>query len=151
MKPATKRLRGRVVELERRADLLDAAAAQHHDLVGHRHRLDLVVRDVDHRRPQALVQRGDLRAHLHAQLGVEVRQRLVEQEDRRLAHDRAADRHALPLAARELRRPALEQRVELQQLRRGLHLGVDLARAACAMFSRPNAMFWYTVMCGYSA
>ena len=36
-----------VVELERRADLLDAAVVHHHDLVGHGHGLDLVVRDVD--------------------------------------------------------------------------------------------------------
>ena len=49
MKPATKRLAGSVVELERRADLLDAPGAQHDDAVGQRHRLDLVVGDVDHR------------------------------------------------------------------------------------------------------
>ena len=61
------------------------------------------------------MQRGDLGAHRHAQFGVEVRQRLVEQEDARLAHDGAADRDALALAAGELRRPALEQRVEPQQ------------------------------------
>ena len=36
-----------VVELERRADLLDVAAVEHHDLVGHGHRLDLVVGHVD--------------------------------------------------------------------------------------------------------
>jgi hypothetical protein len=45
----------------------------------------------------------DLGAHLHAQLGVEVRERLVEQEHLRLAHDRAAHRDALALAAGELR------------------------------------------------
>ena len=46
-----------VVELERRADLLDAPAAQHDDPVGHGHRLDLVVGDVDHGRAQPVVQR----------------------------------------------------------------------------------------------
>ena len=88
------------------------------------------MRDVDHRRLQALVQRGDLGAHLYPQLGVEIRQRLVEEEDGRLAHDRAPDRHALPLPAGELGRPSLEQRVEAEQFRRGLYLGVDL-RARC--------------------
>jgi hypothetical protein len=53
---------------------------------------------------QALVQLLDLGAHLHAQLGVEVGQRLVEQEDLGVAHDGAAHRHALALAARELAR-----------------------------------------------
>ena len=46
--------------------------------MGHRHCLDLIVRDIDHRRPETLVQRGDLRTHLHAELRVEVRQWLVE-------------------------------------------------------------------------
>ena len=97
-----------VVELERRPDLLDAPGVHHHDLVGHRHRLDLVVGDEDRRRLQPLVQLLDLRAHLHAELGVEVGERLVEQEHLRVAHDRAAHRHPLPLPARELPRIALE-------------------------------------------
>ncbi len=116
----------RVVEIERRADLFDPAAAQHDDLVGHGHRLDLVVGDIDHRRLQPFVQRRDLGAHLHAQLGIEVGQRLVEQEDGRFAHDRTADRDPLALAARELARLPVEQGAELQQLRRGLDLGVDV-------------------------
>ena len=44
------------VKLQRAAHLLDVARAQHHDLVGHGHRLDLVVGDVDHRGLQPLVQ-----------------------------------------------------------------------------------------------
>jgi hypothetical protein len=54
------------------------------------------------------VQLRDLGAHLHAQLGVEVRQRLVHQEHLRLAHDRAAHRDALALAAGELRAACVE-------------------------------------------
>ncbi len=49
--------------------------------------------------PRSLCSVDDLHPHLHAQLGVEVGQRLVEQEDLRLAHDRAADGDALALAA----------------------------------------------------
>ena len=75
---------------------------------------------------EPLVQCGDLAAHRHAQLGVEVGQRLVEEEDARLAHDGAADRHALALAAGELRRTAVEQRVEAQKLRRRVDLALDL-------------------------
>ena len=63
------------------------------------------------------MQARDLDPHLHAQLGVEVGERLVEQEDSRLAHHRAADRDALALAARELARLALEQRLDLQHAR----------------------------------
>jgi hypothetical protein len=45
------------------------------------------------------MQRLDLGAHVDAQLGVEVRQRLVEQEDLGLADDGAAHGDALALAA----------------------------------------------------
>jgi zinc and cadmium transporter len=45
-----------VVELQRRADLLDAAVVHHDDAVGHGHGLDLVVRDVDRGGLQPLVQ-----------------------------------------------------------------------------------------------
>ena len=47
------------------------------------------------------MQPRELGAHVDAQLRVEVRERLVHQERRRLAHDRAAHRDALALAARE--------------------------------------------------
>ena len=109
---------GPVVELERRADLLDAAVVHHHDPVGHRHRLDLVVRHVDGRRLEPLVQRLDLGAHRDAELGVEIGQRLVEQEDLGIADDRPAHCDALPLSARELARKALQVWVEVQDLRR---------------------------------
>ena len=47
MKPATKRVRGIVVQFLRRADLLDHAVVHHHHAVGQGHRLDLVVRHVN--------------------------------------------------------------------------------------------------------
>ena len=50
------------------------------------------------------MQSRELAAHRHAQLGVEVRERLVHQERLRLAHHRPAHRNALALAAGELRR-----------------------------------------------
>ena len=115
-----------LVEVEGRADLLDPAGIQHRDAVGQRHRLHLVVGDVDHRRAQRLVQTGDLDAHADAELGVEIGERLVEQEDLRLAHDRPADRHALALAARKFARLALQERLQPQDPRGLRHLGVDL-------------------------
>ena len=122
---------GRALEqVERRALLLDPAVAQQHDAVGQRHRLDLVMGDVDHGLAQLLVQALDLAAHLVAQLGIEVGQRLVEQEQPRVAHDGAADGHALPLAAGQLARIALEQVVDAEHLGGALHL---------ARRSRPSA------------
>ena len=60
----------------------------------------------------------DLDPELVAQLGIEVGKRLVEQEHRRIADQGAADRDPLPLAARELLGPALQQRLDLQHRRR---------------------------------
>src|SRR5690349_22296547 len=54
-----------------RADLLDPPGVEHHDPGRHRHRLDLVVRDVDDRRLELAVQPGDLDPHLDAERRVE--------------------------------------------------------------------------------
>src|SRR3984957_8939889 len=116
---------GPVVEIERRADLSDRAAVKHHDLIGHGHRLDLIVSDVDHRCLERFVKLADLNSHLHAQRCVEVGKRFIEQERLRLAHDRAPDGDALALAAGKLARLAIEVIGEVQG-RRGLaHLLLD--------------------------
>ena len=74
------------------------------------------------------MQFADLHPHLHAQRRVEVRERLVEQERLRLAHDRAADGDALALAAGELARLAVEIVGEVQRRRRLAHLALDDVR-----------------------
>ena len=68
--------------------------------------------------PSVHLQVLELGAQRLAQLGVEVRQRLVHQEDARLAHDGAADRDALHLAARQPVGLAVEQVLDAQRLRR---------------------------------
>src|SRR3954467_1700730 len=81
---------GLVVENLRRVYLLHLAVAHDGDALAERHRLDLVVRHVDRRRAEAPVQVLQRRAHRHAELRVEVRQRLVHEERLRLPPDRAA-------------------------------------------------------------
>src|SRR5205823_10119920 len=76
--------------------------------------------DVYHRRTQLLVETLDLAPHLIAQLCIEIGQRLVEQEYLRVAHDGSADRHPLPLPARQLSRVALKQRFDTEHLRRAI-------------------------------
>ena len=109
---------GLIVEVERLADLLHQAVLHDDHAVAERHRLDLVVGDVDGRGAEPLVQLLQLDAHLHAQLGVEVGERLVEQEHAGVAHDGAAQRHALALAAGELARLALEEVADAEDLGR---------------------------------
>ncbi len=89
-----------VVDVLGRAGLLDLARVHHTDDVGGGHRLGLVVGDVDRGVAEGVVQPAHLEAHLLAQVGVEVGQRLVEQERLRLDDQRAGQRHALLLAAR---------------------------------------------------
>ena len=74
------------------------------------------------------MQQRELGAGLDAQDRIEVGERLVEQERLRLAHDRAAERDALALAARQLRRPAIEQAVDSQHPRHLSHAFVDARR-----------------------
>ena len=74
-----------VVDLERGADLLDPALVEHHDLVGHLHRLLLVVGDEHGGHVEVVVQAAQPGAQLLAHPRVERAERLVEQQHARLA------------------------------------------------------------------
>ena len=67
-------------------------------------------------RLDAVMQPLDLGPHVDAQLGIEVGERLVEQEQLGPAHQRAAHGDALALAARKLRGLAVEEMADLQHL-----------------------------------
>src|SRR5690606_40196536 len=73
-------------------------------------------RDINGGDAEALMQRLDLAAHDHAQLGIQVGKRLVEQKHLRVAHDGAAHGYALALAAGQLARITLEQVGEVEDL-----------------------------------
>ena len=68
----------------------------------------------------------ELHAHLDAQLGVEVRERLVEQEHLWMPNDGAAQSDALPLAAGELPRLAFQVSLDAEDFGRLLHALGDL-------------------------
>ena len=99
MNPPTNRFTGTVVERLRIVDLLQLALAHDGDPGSHGHRLDLVVGHVDGRDPEIALELRDLGAGLHAQLRIEVGERLVHQERLRLADDRSTHRDPLPLTA----------------------------------------------------
>ena len=118
---------GTVVDVLGGTDLLEHPGAHHRDPVPQRQRLDLVVRHVQRGGAQLLLEPRELRPRLHAQLGVEVRQRLIHEERFRAADDRAAHRHALALPARQVRRLAVEMRLEVEDPRCLGHFAIDLA------------------------
>ncbi len=120
-----------VVDVLRGADLLDPPRVEDGDAVAHGERLLLVVRDVHGRDAQTRLQALQLVAQLHAELRVEVGQRLVEQEDPRLEHERPRDGDALLLAAGELGHVLVELRLaQLDLVGHRTHepVGLGLAR-----------------------
>ena len=116
MKPAMKAFLGCVVEVAGGVGLLqEATLLQDRDAVTHRHGLDLVVGDVEGRGAETGLQRGDVGPRLNAQLGVEVRQRLVHQEHAGATHDGATHGDALALSTGQGLRLALEVLGEVEQ------------------------------------
>ena len=99
----------RLVKASGRADLLGTASIHDRDPVGEAERLDLVVGHEEHGNAEPALEELQLHPHLLAQLGVEVAERLVEQEQIRLVDEGAAERQTLHLpAAQKRRRSALE-------------------------------------------
>ena len=138
-----------LVELRRAAELLDPARVHDRDPVRHRHRLLLVVRDVDEGNADVVLDRLQLELHLLAELQVEGSQRLVEQEHTRLVDERTCERDALLLAAGELARLPRLHSVQVDQVE-------DLAHTAgCPprnpLRRMPKATFSKIVRWGKSA
>jgi len=70
--------------------LLDEGAPRHHrDPGGERQRLGLIVGDVERGDPHVAVEPQELEPHLRPQLGVQVGERLVQEQEPRLDHERA--------------------------------------------------------------
>ena len=70
-----------LIDVARRTDLLHGAVMEDGDPIRKRHRLRLVVRHVDEGDAGAPLQALQLGAHALAELGVEIGERLVEQQD----------------------------------------------------------------------
>ena len=134
MNPANETISGPGVDLERQPHLLDSSVPHHHHAVSERHCLDLVVRHIDRSGGDALAELLELDAHVRPELGVEIRQRLVEQEDLRMAHETTAEGDALLLAAGQFARLALEQVADAEDFGGAHHLLADysLARTTIA-------------------
>ena len=154
MKSATNWLFGLAVDVLRRAALDDLAEIEHRDLVGQRQRLGLVVGDVDGGDAEPLLQALELDPHLLAQLGVEIGQRLVEQQDLRLAHQAAREGEPLLLAAGKLRGGPLSRSRSCAPFRAraptlSLISAVEYLRSRATRSGK--ATFSNTVMCGQIA
>ena len=90
-----------VIDFVGRAHLQQLAVAHHADAVAEHDRFGLVVGDVERGHAGLLEDAAQIVAQPQAQLGVEIRQRLVEQQQLRPVDDAARQRHALHLPARQ--------------------------------------------------
>ena len=102
MNAATYSVAGVLEDALGRVVLLDAAVAHDRQPVAERQRLGLVVGDEHGGEAEAAVELVDLGRHLVAQAGVEVAQRLVEQDEVGAGDEPAGEGDALLLATAEL-------------------------------------------------
>ena len=140
-----------VVELVAVADLLHATVIHDEDPVAERDRLHLVVRDVDRRGLELAVQVRELDAHLRPQLRIEVRERLVEQEDLRLADDRRAPARLAAAGHRSAGAAFAASRCSMRSIFAACMTRCSISAFGNLRFWRAKLMFSATVMCGYSA
>ncbi len=117
-----------VVDRVGRADLLELSIVEDGDAIRELQRLVLVMRHEDGRVAGAAMKLAQPGAQVLAHLGVERAEGLVEQQHPRLDGERARQRHALPLAARELRRKAAFEAGELHELQKLPDTPLDLRR-----------------------
>src|SRR5262249_38949487 len=122
-------------------DLLDKAIAHDYDTVPHGHGFHLVMGHINHRGIETLVELDQLSTHIDPQLGVQVTQWLIKQEDFRLPHNRPAYCDALPLSTRELLRLAVEQIADTENVSRGFDPTLDLVPRGTAQLEREGHVF----------
>ena len=141
-------VRGIVVDLRRRPHLPQPTVVDHRDAVAHAHRLNLVMCDINGGGPNALLELSYLVARRGTQLGVKIGERFVEQKYARITHQGPGKRDALPLAAGQLPRAAIEQVCDAEQLCRPRHFQVDCGFRVRAAGRNGKAILLRTVKCG---
>ena len=115
------------VDVLRRPELGDRTGADHGYLVGDRQRLVLVVGHQDSGRPRGAQDGVHIGTHRGPEVGVERRERLVEQDDLGLDGEGAGEGHSLLLAARELVGVAAGQAGQAYGIEQVGHLTAALA------------------------
>ena len=115
-----------LVELVTRAHLFDAAMVHHCDSIGHDQGFLLVVGHVDEGHADAVLQILQLHLHVPAHLQIQRSERLVQQQHRRLQHERSGEGDALLLAPRKLARPAIAEGGQPDDLEHGADLPADV-------------------------
>ena len=90
------------VQLAGCSDLFNPSLAHHSDAIRQRHRLLLVMGDVNHRLLTADHQAAQLRPQVLTQLGIQIAHRLIEQINEGVPQQGSGQGDALALAAGQL-------------------------------------------------
>ena len=109
------------------ADLLDLTFAEHGDAIGHRERLLLIVRDVDEGDADLTLHRLQQALELLAEPQVERSERLIQQQDLGVEHQRAGQGDALLLATGQLSRTGTVPPGQVDELEHALDAQLDLS------------------------
>ena len=122
---------GSLVNIFRRANLLDAASVEDGNAIGHGERFDLIVSDEKAGNPELALDVADLAAQFLAQLGVQIGEWLIQEQDRRFDDQCPCQRYPLLLAAGELTDAPLAVVLEANQRQGPFHalLRFDLRHA----------------------
>ena len=103
-------------QLVRGAELEDAALHEDTHPIGQRCRILEVMGDENRRQSELVKQLFELRPHVCLRMGIERRERLIEQEDRRIPSERACQGDPLALPAGKLSRARLGQMADTEPL-----------------------------------
>jgi hypothetical protein len=129
------------VDLTRRAGLGDAPFLQHGHAIGDRERLFLIVGHIDRREAVFLADAPDFGAHFEAQSGIEVGERLVEEDTAGAYNERAGQGDPLLLATGELGDLAFRIRPHLHGIQRRRDALANLRAWHTALFETEGDIF----------
>ena len=89
----------------------------------HGHRFRLIVSHIDEGQAGILVKFRDFLAHLDPQLGIEIGQGLIHQEELGMAYESPAKRNSLTLSAGQFSRAPVQEMIDPQLFGDGFDLG----------------------------
>jgi hypothetical protein len=118
---------GPVVQTIGRVPLGDRAGLHHPDHIGHRERFVLVVGDQQRGRARLVEDVAQFHGQPFAQVRIEVREWLVQQQQAGRGRQRTGQRHALLLTARQFVRKARGEAAQSDQIEHALDAGLALA------------------------
>ena len=117
--------------------LFDSSRIHHDNAVRHCHCFRLIVGDVNGGNPQTLLHPTNFHAHLHAKLCIQVRQRLIEEQNLRTYDHRSGQCNTLLLATGKLGRSAIRHRGQVHCSKCNIDLFLDFR---CALLSQMQAV-----------